>query len=268
MITTGFSSCIYNNTLSQAPLFTKHIINDTMDPPREVNKDPNPVTTEKKIEDLYNLIRGIGFCMMTTVCKDTGGLVSRAMSPRAVSSFSYNTSLFALLIGEKINQVVTFHLSTKQYHKPEAADAPADLWFFVNATSPKIKDIEANPNVNLAFHKQSTSEWISVSGKAEIVHDRSKIKQLYSVDLKPWFGDLHDGTHDGGPDDPRIALIFVTAESVHYSLKDTAAPLQIWRITKGMITGEAPKVSAERSLEEDELHHGRNIRKMGDSVVE
>ena len=55
-----------------------------MDPARDANKDATPVTTEKKIEDLYALIRGIGFCMMTTRCPKTGRLVSRAMSPRAV----------------------------------------------------------------------------------------------------------------------------------------------------------------------------------------
>ncbi|KAI9259440.1 hypothetical protein BDA99DRAFT_513268 [Phascolomyces articulosus] len=205
-----------------------------MDPPRDINKDAAPVTTEKKIEDLYNLIRGIGFCMMTTHCKDTGKLVSRAMSPRP----------------------------------PEAADAPADLYFFVNEMSPKIKDIEANPNVNLAFHKQTTSEWISISGTAEIVRDRTKIKQLYGLDVKPWFGDLHDGLHDGGPDDPRIALILVTADTVHYCLKDTGPTIQTLRIAKSLITGEPPKLSVERTLEHDELCHGRNLRKMSDSIVE
>ncbi|KAI7852466.1 protein bli-3 [Circinella umbellata] len=202
-----------------------------MDPPREVNKDSSTVTTEKKIEDLYNLISGIGFCMMTTHCKDTGKLVSRAMSP-------------------------------------QTPDAPADLWFYVNENSPKVQDIEADPNVNLAFHKQNTSEWISISGTAQIVRDRNKIKKFYSPDVRPWFGDLHDGIHDGGPDDPRIALILVTADTVHYCLKDTGPTVQTFRIAKSLITGEPPKVSVERTLEQDELKHGRHLREMDDSIVE
>ena len=68
-----------------------------MDPPREVNKDLSSVTTEQKIEDLYNLIRGIGFCMMTTHCKDTGKLVSRAMSPRHVNIYTYYIYIYIFL---------------------------------------------------------------------------------------------------------------------------------------------------------------------------
>ncbi|KAI8141155.1 hypothetical protein BJV82DRAFT_580499 [Fennellomyces sp. T-0311] len=204
-----------------------------MDPAREINKDASPVTTEKKIEDLYKLIRGIGFCMMTTRCPKTGRLVSRAMSPRT----------------------------------PEA-DAPADLYFFANNSSHKFEELEADPNVNLAFHNHATSEWISISGTAKIVNDRQKIKDLYAPDVKPWFGDLKDGVHDGGPDDPRISLISVVADTVHYCYKDTLAPLQVWRIARGMITGETPHVSAERTLESDELQHGRNVRKLEESIVD
>ena len=120
----------------------------------------------------------------------------------------------------------------------------------------------------MAFHKQNTSEWISISGTAEIVRDRNKIKQLYSPDVRPWFGDLHDGIHDGGPEDPRIALILVTADTVHYCLKDTGPTVQTLRIAKSLITGEPPKVAVERTLEKDELKHGRHLREMNDSIVE
>ncbi|KAI9023539.1 putative bli-3 protein [Phycomyces nitens] len=193
------------------------------DPVREVNKDL--VTgTEKKIEDLHRLIEGIKVCMMTTRCSDTGRLFSRAMSPRM----------------------------------PDGR-VPADLWFFTNNSSHKLDELVKDPNVNLGFYKPSTAEWISVSGTATLVNDREKIAELYAPDIKAWFGDLKDGINDGGPNDPRIGLIFVKAETVHYSLKDVSAPIQIWNIAKGMITGEPPKVSADRELNSSELQDARRF---------
>lgn len=88
----------------------------------------------------------------------------------------------------------------------------------------------------------------------------------YSI-VKAWFGDLKDGVRDGGPDDPRVSLIFVEAETVHYSKKDTATPVQIWNIAKGIFTGEPPKVSAERNLDTQELKHAREVNQLDNAVV-
>jgi general stress protein 26 len=182
------------------------------DPVREVNQDLT-ASPDKKIDDLYHLIEGISVCMMTTRCENTGKLVSRAMSPR----------------------------------KPDSK-TPADLWFFANNTTHKFEELKADPNVNLGFYKPGTSEWVSVSGTAKIVNDRQKIEELYDVDIRAWFGDLGDGVHDGGAKDPRISLIFVKADTVHYSLKDRSLPVQMFNIAKGMATGQPPKVSAERGM--------------------
>lgn len=73
--------------------------------------------------------------------------------------------------------------------------------------------------------------------------------------------------HDGGPNDPRVSLIFVEAETVHYSKKDTPTPVQIWNIAKGIITGEPRKVSADRNLDTQELQHAREVNQLEDNVV-
>ncbi|KAI8388150.1 putative BLI-3 blue-light-inducible Bli-3 protein [Radiomyces spectabilis] len=201
------------------------------DPVHEKNLDLS-TSTEKKIEDLYKLIEGIKICMMTTRCAKTGRLVSRAMAPRTPKK-----------------------------------DQPADLWFFANNTTHKFDELQEDPNVNLAFFSQSTFEWVSVSGTAEVVNDRAKVKELYAPDIKAWFADMGDGVHDGGPTDPRISLIFVKADTVHYSMKDTFGPVQVWNIAKGMVTGEAPKVSAERDLNAEELRDARRTEGLDKSLT-
>ena len=89
----------------------------------------------------------------------------------------------------------------------QEAEFDGDLWFFVYDDSPKVVDIATHPQVNVAFSTKSNA-WVSVSGRAEVVHDRAKAEQLWSAPLKAWFPD--------GLDTDGLALIKVTAESAEY----------------------------------------------------
>jgi len=51
-------------------------------------------------------------------------------------------------------------------------------------------------------------EWVSISGKAELSKDRTKVAKYYSPTLKAWLGDLGDGIHDGSPNDPVCHRLF------------------------------------------------------------
>ncbi|HEU4631940.1 MAG TPA: hypothetical protein VFS08_19480, partial [Gemmatimonadaceae bacterium] len=87
---------------------------------------------------------------------------------------------------------------------------------------------------------------------AILSRDRDLIHGLYKPDWKAWFPD-QGGERDGGPDDPRIALILVEAESVVYSKKDRPLPLALFQVVKGMVTGSAPKVADVRRVDQREL---------------
>jgi general stress protein 26 len=180
----------------------------------EKNRD-NEVPTEKKLDDLYKLIDGIEVAMFTTRRAD-GYLVSRPMQVQERRTGS-------------------------------------DLWFWTNGDSHKLEELAADPHVNLGFYKDRTREWVSVSGTAVLSRDKSLIREFYSPDWRAWLGD-EGGERDGGPDDPRIVLILITAHSVTYSIKDRPAPLQLFSVVKGMITGEAPKMADQRELGVQELY--------------
>src|SRR5690349_15878794 len=102
------------------------------------------------LDKLYELIDKIEIAMMTTRRAD-GLLVSRPMATQARA-------------------------------------AGADLWFVTDKASPKLIEIGDDPSVNLSYYKDRTREWISVAGKARIVTDRSKIRELYRPDWRAWFG--------------------------------------------------------------------------------
>lgn len=112
-----------------------------------------------ELDNLYNHIDEIEIAMMTTRRSD-GHLQSRAMATQKRA-------------------------------------AGADLWFVTLDGSGKLRDLEADPHVNLSYYKARTREWISVSGLAVISRDRQKIRELYAPDWQVWFskdGDPRHGT--------------------------------------------------------------------------
>ena len=118
--------------------------------------------------------------------------------------------------------------------------------------SHKLDELEADPHVNLAYYRDRTKEWVSVSGIAMVSQDRKVIHELYRPDWKAWFGD-EGGARDGGPDDPRLALILVDVESVTYLKQDKPRPVILFELIKGMVTGKRPDLGEVRQVDEAEL---------------
>jgi len=171
----------------------------------------------KKLDDLYQLIEGIEIAMFTTRRPD-GHLVSRPMATQTQAEGS-------------------------------------DLWFVTDIESHKLDELEFDPHVNLAYYRDRTREWVSVSGTAAVSRDRRAIHDLYRPDWKAWFGD-EGRERNGGPDDPRLALILVDVESVTYLKVDKPRPLVLFEVVKGMVKGSRPDVGEERSLSGAEVRSG------------
>lgn len=100
-----------------------------------------------------------------------------------------------------------------------------------------------DPRVNVSFLDPAAGQWASVFGTASVVDDRDQVRKYYSPALKNWFGDLGNGTNDGGPNDPRIGIIKVHAESVAYAIvepgmlgKDVCTFLVHRNVTRGAKT--------------------------------
>ncbi|HEX6273993.1 MAG TPA: pyridoxamine 5'-phosphate oxidase family protein [Polyangiaceae bacterium] len=180
-------------------------------------EDGKELSTEKKLEQLYALIDGIEVAMLTSRTRQ-GTLVSRPMQTQA--------------------------------RRPGT-----DLWFMTSVETGKIDEIVENPQVNLGYYKDGTREFVSVSGEARVTQDPAMIRDLYKPDWKAWLGD-EGGERDGGPGDPRIALIEVKAESAYY-LKSTQPRLvALFSVAKAIATGKPPNVGDLGQLNQGELSRG------------
>lgn len=79
------------------------------------------------------------------------------------------------------------------------------------------------------------------------------MKKHYSPALKAWIGDLGDGTHDGGPEDPRIGIIRVKACTAQYAISRKGMIGSFVELAKGVASGEAPSVNKLRQISEEEI---------------
>ena len=127
-----------------------------------------------------------------------------------------------------------------------------DLLFHTNTESGKTDDLKSDPKINIAF-LNSSGEWASISGVASIETDRALVSKYYSPALKAWVGDLGDGKHDGGPEDPRIGMIKVNAVTATYAIVNQNIVGRGVEFAKGVATGSAPNVNKLREISEDEV---------------
>ena len=139
------------------------------------------------------------------------------------------------------------HLQSRAMATQKRA-AGADLWFVTAEGTPKLRDLDGDPHVNLSYYKDRTREWVSVSGIASVSRDRRIIRELYAPDWKAWFGSEGDPRH-GTPDDPRMVLIGVDVHAAMFLEVNKPQPIVLFEVVKGWVTGTAPDLG--------EVHHVR-----------
>ena len=82
-----------------------------------------------------------------------------------------------------------------------------DSWFFTYRETPKVREIEADPRVELAYVGTDKGAWVSIEGTAEVVEDEDRKRELWEDSLEAWFKD--------GPDDENLVLLKVRADRIH-----------------------------------------------------
>jgi len=82
-----------------------------------------------------------------------------------------------------------------------------DTWFFSARDSAKVDAIRREPRVELAYLATDQGVWVSIEGRAEIVDDDRRKRDLWQDELRSWFAT--------GPEDDDVVLVRVAADRVH-----------------------------------------------------
>lgn len=146
--------------------------------------------TTPDLSTLIDLTKDSRFVMLTTTAAD-GQLISRPMARQEI-------------------------------------DLDADLWFIATRDSRKVAHIRAHPVVGVTIASQSS--WVSISGRAEVVDDLEKLKELWNTFAEAWLPE--------GPEDPNAILIHVDAESAEYWDSPGGRVATLLSLAKSKITGQ------------------------------
>jgi len=110
----------------------------------------------------------------------------------------------------------------------QKADFTGDLWFFAARSSAKLDHIASDPQVNVTFGSAST--WVSFTGRAEVVTDDAKKKELWNSFVEAWFPE--------GPDDDEVILVKVDGDSAEYWESPGGRIATLISFAKAKVTGE------------------------------
>ncbi len=137
------------------------------------------------------------------------------------------------------------HLHARPMRAVHGKESDGTLWFFTSLPSPKTEEIKNDQMVLLAYSDPSRQNYVSISGRAEVVHDVARQKELWSEPLRTWF--------PGGPDDPKAGLIRVRIEGAEYWDAPSSTLVHTYGYVKSALTGEPPKAG-----DNDKVAFGRS----------
>lgn len=109
-------------------------------------------------------------------------------------------------------------------------DDEGNLWFMSNKESNKNDEIKTDDRVQLIYAKGGDSEFLSLSGKANIIKDQAKIDELWNTYAKAWF--------QGGKDDPNISLIKVIPDEAYYWDTVHGKVVSLLKIAASVVSGK------------------------------
>jgi general stress protein 26 len=110
-----------------------------------------------------------------------------------------------------------------------------DIWFFTGKSGRVVQEIEQEPGVLLVF-QDAHSAYLSLRGRARIVQDRGRVREMWKEAYKVWFPD--------GVNDPDLALLAVDPVSAEYwDSRGTNRLEYMFEAAKAYVKGERPEVT-------------------------
>lgn len=122
----------------------------------------------------------------------------------------------------------------------QKVDDNGSVWFMSDKSSTKNNDIKNDNRVQLFYSHQSSSEYLSIYGTAEIVFDKKLIDEMWTPIAKAWFTE--------GKDDPAISLIKVTPQEGYYWDTKNNKMISLVKIATAIVTGKTMDDGVEGNL--------------------
>jgi len=118
-------------------------------------------------------------------------------------------------------------------------DFTGTVWFFTQEPSAKTEELEHDNHINVSYADGASH--ISLAGTAVVSRDKAIIDKFWNPWVEAWF--------PNGKDDPSVALLEVTADSIEYWHVDKPGVVRAFESVKALITKTTPDVGEARVVE-------------------
>jgi general stress protein 26 len=136
-----------------------------------------------------------------------------------------------LVKSSRLAMLTTLDPAGRLVSKPMAThdvEFDGDVYFIAERSSHKVRNIERDPRVNVAY--SGSGSWVSLSGDAVVLDDPERLAELWDTFTDAWM--------EGGPENPENVLIKVTASSAEYWDTPNSKVVQVVNLVKAKVTGE------------------------------
>lgn len=122
-------------------------------------------------------------------------------------------------------------------------DREANAIFFVtDVRGAKDDEVEAAPDVCLVFIDHAEKAYLSLTGRAEVLRDTAKAKDIWKSTDDVWWS---------GPDDPNVRVLRVTPMTAELWDGPASKAVAAYEFAKARLTGEKPNLGENRKVTVD-----------------
>jgi general stress protein 26 len=104
----------------------------------------------------------------------------------------------------------------------------AELWFITARDTAHVRALDAEPKVALTF--SSRDAWVAMTGRARVVDDLGKLKELWNTFAEAWL--------PGGPEDPNAVLLHVEVDQAEWWDSPGGKVASLLSFAKTKLTGD------------------------------
>jgi general stress protein 26 len=115
------------------------------------------------------------------------------------------------------------------------------LWFITDQHGAKDDEIKAAPDVCLAFADTGSNSYLSITGRAEVLHDIAKATAIWSDEAQAWW--------PKGPADPEVRVLRVIPENAEYWDTRGNSIMVALKLTAARVSGRPPDLGENRKVQ-------------------
>jgi general stress protein 26 len=114
------------------------------------------------------------------------------------------------------------------------------IWFLTDVRSGKDHEVAASPDIGLVFIDAGEKAYLSITGRAEILHDAARAAEIWKSTDQVWW--------PGGPDDPTLRVLQVEPRAAELWDGPSSLAVAAFEFAKAKVTGAKPNLGENRKI--------------------